>query len=322
MSNCICKINNPEYKTKMAGFDFDWTLVNPKEDRNIPKDVDDWEWYHPSIPDKMKLLVELDYMIVIFTNQSKTWKHEQIKNVMTSLNIDCFIVIATKKNIYKPNAELYNNFIKEYEMKYKKKFEIDKTKSFYVGDALGRKTDFSDSDAQFALNIGIDYLSPEEYFNIKYEFDKESIDNGEKLKINELKQYLIIMIGYPGSGKSSIANYIKNENTNFKIISGDTYKTESKMKKQCKLELQNKHSVIIDATNSSNKKREMFINIAKEHNISNDNIYLIEINCGLNDAYKRNKTRPSNFQIPRIAYNVYKKYYQKNNISELKYLLL
>lgn len=318
MSSCIYKINNPEYKNKMAGFDFDWTLVNPKEDANFPKDVNDWEWYYPSIPDKLKLLSELDYMIVIFTNQSKTWKHDQIKNVMTSLNIDCFIVIATKKNIYKPNIELYNNFIKESEMTHK----IDKSKSFYVGDAIGRKTDFSDSDSKFALNIGIDYLSPEEYFNIKYEFDKKIIDNNEKLKFKELEQYLIIMIGYPGSGKSSIANYIQKVNTNFKTISGDTYKTESKMKKQCKLELQNKHSVIIDATNSSNKKREIFINIAKEYNIPSDNIYLIEINCGLNEAYKRNKTRPSDFQIPRIAYHVYKKYYQKNNISKLNYLLL
>ena len=46
----------------------------------------------------------------------------------------------------------------------------DKNKSFYVGDALGRKEDWSDVDKKFAENIGIKYYSPDEIFattNIK-----------------------------------------------------------------------------------------------------------------------------------------------------------
>ena len=50
------------------------------------------------------------------------------------------------------------------------KEEINMKKSFYCGDAAGRpKTadhnkDFSDSDRKFAINVGIDFHTPEEFF--------------------------------------------------------------------------------------------------------------------------------------------------------------
>ena len=55
----------------------------------------------------------------------------------------------------------------------KKKWEgrIDLGKCFYVGDAAGRcksgvrrKKDWSDSDKKFAINIGIEFYTPEEFF--------------------------------------------------------------------------------------------------------------------------------------------------------------
>ncbi|GMG21283.1 unnamed protein product [Ambrosiozyma monospora] len=41
---------------------------------------------------------------------------------------------------------------------------IDMEKSFYVGDAAGRKSDFSDSDKKFAENVGLKFYTPEEFF--------------------------------------------------------------------------------------------------------------------------------------------------------------
>ena len=41
---------------------------------------------------------------------------------------------------------------------------INKSESFFVGDALGRKYDFADSDKMFAKNIGILYFPPEDIF--------------------------------------------------------------------------------------------------------------------------------------------------------------
>lgn len=49
-------------------------------------------------------------MIVIFTNQSKKWKHDQIKLAMSSLDIPIFIVVATEKVDYKPNKHYLMRF--------------------------------------------------------------------------------------------------------------------------------------------------------------------------------------------------------------------
>ena len=137
-------------------------------------------------------------MIVIFTNQSKDWKIEQIRLVATSLNIPIFIVVATDKCDYKPNPILLNVLIESN--------KINKDKSFFVGDALGRKSDFSDSDKVFAENIGIPYYCPEEVFHVKQE-----IIEIPAIPLSDEKQ-IIIMMGYPGSGKSTIAkNICKNE---------------------------------------------------------------------------------------------------------------
>ena len=37
--------------------------------------------------------------------------------------------------------------------------------SFYVGDSAGRNNDAGDADIKFALNIGIKYYTPDEYYD-------------------------------------------------------------------------------------------------------------------------------------------------------------
>ena len=108
MPPTIYNLNNAVHREKMAAFDYDWTLVSPKDGKTFPSNVDDWEWLYPTIPEKIKSYYDDEFMIVIFTNQSKDWKHEQIKLVAGSLNIPIFIVVATEKCDYKPNPILLN----------------------------------------------------------------------------------------------------------------------------------------------------------------------------------------------------------------------
>ena len=158
MSPIIYNLNNAIYKKNMAAFDYDWTLVKPLEDKILPKDINDWMWLSSDVQEKLKKYHDDDYMIVIFTNQSKMWKCEQIRYVMEIINIPIFIVISMDKEEYKPNPYMFNYFLNDN--------TIDYEKSFFVGDALGREKDFADSDKLFAENINVKCLSPEIFFNL------------------------------------------------------------------------------------------------------------------------------------------------------------
>ena len=298
MPPTIYNVNNAIVRDKMAGFDYDWTLVSPKESKTFPSNIDDWIWLYPNIPEKIKSYYEDGFMIVIFTNQSKLWKHEQIQIVVKSLNIPIFIVVATEKSDYKPNPILFNILIRNN--------KINKDKSFFIGDALGRKSDFSDSDKVFAENIGIPYYCPEQIFHVKNEIMEIPI-----IPLSD-DQQIIIMVGYPGSGKSTIAKNICN-NENFIYIEGDLYKTSRKMIKASIDHIIEKKSVVFDATHSSSKKRKEYIELGKKYNCK---VVCIHVSTSLEIAYKRNKLRNYEKYVPKIAYSVYTKNYEEPNENE------
>jgi bifunctional polynucleotide phosphatase/kinase len=293
----IININNAIYKSKMASFDYDWTLVCPNDDKIFPKNIDDWKLLFDTIIDKLNSYYNNEYMLVIFTNQSKEWKIKQIQNFCKSLNLPIFIVIAFKdKSIYKPNKKLFEAFIKDN--------YIDLNNSFYVGDALGRSGDWSNTDKLFANNIGIDCYAPEDIFYKQVLYSIPDIELSDNLET-------IIMVGYPGSGKTTIANSIKNKKENYSIISGDVCKTIPKIIKSMKELFKLNNNIIIDATNSSIKKRKNYIELSKNYNY---NVKCIYVSTDMNESLKRNNLRKK--PVPKIAYSVYKKYFEIPSIEE------
>lgn len=299
INNSSTKIYYNINSNKIASFDFDWTLVKPKDNRKFPKSVDDWEWLFPNIPSIIKQLYNDGHIIVIFTNQSKEWKKEQIINVCKTLDIPIYIAIAFDKIYYKPNIDIYEKITE-------KIGQIDKINSFFVGDALGRKDDFADSDKVFAENIGIKCYSPEDIF---YKSNKNTIEFIvlPDIPLEKNKKEVIIMVGYPGSGKSTIADNISKENENYICIKGDEFKTSKAMIK--KASEYSEKSIIFDATNGSRKKREEYIQFAKKYDYQV--IKCIYVTTSLEDSYQRNKQRPEEKQVPRIAYSVYKKHFEE-----------
>ena len=303
MAPSIFKINGAQMKAKIAAFDYDWTLVCPKEGKTFPKDVDDWTWLYPCIPDQLKRYNEEGYCVVIFTNQSKQWKVDQIQTVAQSLEIPLFIVVATEKADYKPNPILYEALVDP--------STVDKTTSFFVGDALGRKGDFADSDKVFAENVGLKCYSPEEFFVVKHGQGQEHTHEVPALNLSGSKQ-VIIMVGYPGSGKSSVAKKVC-EDERFVLIQGDVHKTSAKMIKAAGAYVSEGKSIVFDATNSSCKKRYEYIGFARKHDYE---IVCVHVSTSLDEAYKRNKLRDPENQVPKIAYSVYTKYFEPPTADE------
>jgi len=301
MAPIIYNLNDAAFRSKMIGLDYDWTLVNPKGGQTFPKNVDDWIWYSPTVPDKLKRYYDDGYMLVVFTNQSKSWKDEQIKLVMSTLNIPLFVVVNRDKCDYKPNIISYNTLFIDN--------EIDKTLSFFIGDALGRKTDFADSDKVFAENIGIPYVSPEQVF-LTNSFEKYDVSH-----IQIHVPTIIIMMGYPGSGKTTFANNICNDtDKQLAHIKGDDYKSNTpKMLKASLEHIKTKSSIIFDATNSSIKKRKLYIEHAKKHDYT---VVCVHMSFPLDVSYKRSNMRQEGKTVPKIAFSVYKKHYEEPTESE------
>jgi len=288
----IKNLNKAVIKEKIAGFDYDWTIVNPKGGKTFPSGSDDWEWFTEEVPAIIRGYHEKGFTIVVFTNQTKMWKVTQINDVCETLRIPMFICIATEKCDHKPNTIMFDTLIEGH--------TYNREESFFVGDALGRPSDFSDSDKVFAETLGLKWLSPESIFMTKA-FVVSVVPAFRDPEI-------IIMVGYPGSGKTSIASKICSSGK-YIHVKGDDFKSNTpKMIKSCTVHIPYERSIVFDATNSSIKKRKLYIDFANRYGYP---VRCIHVNVSLGDSYKRNKCRSDKKQVPKIAYSVYNKHFEE-----------
>jgi bifunctional polynucleotide phosphatase/kinase len=286
------KLNSFRIRSNVAAFDYDHTLVKPKSGGTFPKDVDDWMFLQESVPIVLEQLYKKGYALVIFTNQTKDWKIKQIENVLTSLNLPIMAVIATTKETQKPSTAMYDTYLKSDKLKL--------SECFFVGDALGRPNDWSDTDKQFAEAIGFQVKTPEELFV-------------PETKGTNSSQEIVVLIGYPGSGKSHFANCFYGINKNYVVLHGDQYKTSTKMISVAKPLIESGKSIVFDATNPTIEKRKEYINLAKKYNLF---IRCIHITTSMEESLLRNNSRPSEQIVPKIAYYVYKKKFEEPTMSE------
>jgi len=137
-------------------FDLDGTLVKTKSRHVFPRYVADYEF----LPNVIKKLTDLKRPIIIITNQggrNKRLINARLQKIYTDLlklrpDITMFVAHAYDK-YRKPNTGIWDEYISAYS-----------TNPIFIGDALGREGDFSDSDALFAKNIGATIITPEEFF--------------------------------------------------------------------------------------------------------------------------------------------------------------
>ena len=296
MAPHIIKIGKFRLREKMAMFDYDWTLVKPISNGTFSKSLDDWRWITEKVPEILQKYYDKGYCIVIISNQTRNTKMklQQITNVLSTLPIPSLIAVGYEDIDKKPNRTMFDII--------KKNKKIDMNKSFYVGDALGRQGDGSDSDKKFAENINIKQIySPDDLF---------TITNDKKIIIKPYdKQEIIVLVGYPGSGKTTIANTFDSKT--YMVINGDIFKTSKKMIKESEKYIKNNYSIIFDATNPSIEKRKEYIDFANSKNIP---IRCINVETDITTAMFRNNKRDK--VIPKITYYVFRKKYVKPTIEE------
>ena len=325
--NNVLYIENGSKYLKIAGFDLDHTLIKSKNGKVHPKDKEDYELCFPNIKEKLKKLNENKYRIVIFTNQSSMDKEEKkelilsrilnyVKEMGVEIPIDIYIS-CKGDHCRKPNTGMWDFCMRD--------LEIDIKNSFFVGDAGGRninpqtrKKDFSCSDRMFASNVGIKFYTPEKYFQPNIYKNKEVFvmpklwttfeKTQPKLDIKDIGDCeVVILIGAPGSGKSTISNTL----IDFKLVSQDILKYKSKCLKTMDSLLKKGEKVLIDNTNPKRDKRQEYIDIAKKHkkkicaitiNITKEqSMFLVNYRC------KKNKS----IKIPDVAIHLFYKNFEK-----------
>ena len=275
--------NNSTFQNKnVILFDIFWSIIKPNDGRKKFENKDDWKWLRTSVPHILQELSEtMQIVFLIDINSNQKWIFELVKDVCTELNIPIIVLCAYNKKYHKPNTFLFKSIFST----------IHKRNSFMVAISGGKRI-IEGINKEFADTIGILLKTPEDIFP----FDDIKEITGNYENTDKTEKEVVIMVGMPGSGKST---FCKNNLPNYHLICGDTYKTQKKMLEQAKKYIENT-SVIFDGTNGTTKKRQTYIDFAQKHDC---NVKCIWINRQVDTAYeqiKRRKVEGGNY-IPQIV---------------------
>ncbi|XP_032446323.1 bifunctional polynucleotide phosphatase/kinase isoform X1 [Xiphophorus hellerii] len=330
---------------KIAGFDIDGCIITTKSGKVFPTAPDDWKILYPEIQPRLASLLKKGYKVVFFTNQLGIARGKlipevfksKVEDILTTLQLPVQVFVASGPGVYrKPVMGMWNHLCE----KANDGVAVDKTQSFYVGDAAGRpenwapgkkKKDFSCSDRLFALNIGLQFYTPEEYFlgwkSAPYslpDFDPRKLDSSCRLfdppsaSLICTKTEVIVAVGYPAAGKSSFFHtHIVPKG--YVYVNRDTLGSWQNCVSACERALKEGRSVAVDNTNPDRESRKRYLDMAKAAGVSCRCFFFT---ATLEQAKHNNRFRemaPSNSKHAKVndmVFHSYKKNFVAPNLSE------
>ncbi|KAG9230469.1 polynucleotide kinase 3 phosphatase [Amylocarpus encephaloides] len=346
----LIQIASETQRKKVAAFDFDSTLIQTSSGKKFASDSNDWKWWHPSVPGRLRMLhAEEGYRIVVISNQgglslnadSKAPKSKvptfkaKVSAVFNQLDMPISIYAATGKDIYrKPRSGMWSELLDDYDIH---SDDLDLEHSVFVGDAGGRHAgagkpkDFSCSDRNFAGNLGLRFHTPEEFFlneeprpftrtfepsNYLSEPAAEAVASFSKMN----DQDLIIFCGSPGAGKSTF--YWRNLGPiGYARVNQDILKTREKCLKVAEEYLKEGKSVVIDNTNADSEVRGKWVQLASTYSVPIRCVHFTATTqlCEHNDVV-RALNKPMNPEkrtvLPSLAFKGFASRYQAPTLSE------
>ncbi|XP_071811636.1 uncharacterized protein F21D5.5-like isoform X1 [Apostichopus japonicus] len=277
--------------SNVAAFDIDGTIITTSSGKVFPRDINDWRIYLPETYGRLKQLKADGYKVVFFTNQLGIGRgklklgdfKKKLSKILMKLGIPIQVFIATGSGMYrKPCLGMWEFF----QEKRNDDIMVDLASSIFVGDAAGRpadwvpkrKKDFSCSDRLFALNVGLPFKTPEEFFQGKKKapFNLPSFDPRSPVtrpllepstELPASSQEVLLMVGFPASGKST---FVKKHllQHNYVHVNRDMMGTWQKCVTACQASLKKGLSVAIDNTNPDVEARKRYIDCAKNAGVA------------------------------------------------------
>ncbi|KAM6932659.1 bifunctional polynucleotide phosphatase/kinase [Lycodopsis pacificus] len=274
---------------KIAGFDIDGCIITTKSGKVFPTAPDDWKILYPEIQPRLASLLKRGYKVVFFTNQMGIARGKlkpevfksKVEDILAALQLPVQVFVSTSPGLYRKPVMGMWNYLCE---KANDGVTVDKTQTFYVGDAAGRpenwapgrkKKDFSCSDRLFALNIGLQFHTPEEYFlgwkSAPYSlpsFDPRKLDSTAGLLdppsacLTSSRPEVIVAVGFPASGKSTFfqTHVIPK---GYVYVNRDTLGSWQSCVSACERALKEGRSVVVDNTNPDPDSRKRYVDVAK-----------------------------------------------------------
>lgn len=275
------KIINPiSNMIKIAGFDFDWTLICPKSSNTFCLNKDDWKFLYEDVEDVLTKYYKDGYYIVIVTYQSRDYKIEMLNNFVKKFEFPICVIIGDKTSK------------KDFDISEWIHAKIDYENSFYCGDADGEKGSWSDMDRVFAARNNLKFYNPSEIFG--KDRPDATFEFSSNIDIYSINEYdVVIMCGSPGSGKST---FVKNYAKEFEVISSDAFKSNTnKMKKLFKELISENKKIVVDSCNATNKNRMNWIDL-----LHGKSYVIVYLDVDKKVAIDRNSKRQNN-KVPMMA---------------------
>ncbi|KAM7330909.1 hypothetical protein ACRRTK_010098 [Alexandromys fortis] len=339
-------------RSKVAAFDLDGTLITTRSGKVFPTSPSDWRILYPEIPKKLQELDTEGYKLVIFTNQMGIGRGKlpaevfksKVEAVLEKLGVPFQVLVATHAGLNrKPVSGMWDHLQEQAN----EGMPISISDSIFVGvvdrvtlltDAAGRpanwapgrkKKDFSCADRLFALNIGLRFATPEEFF-LKWTaagfelpaFDPRTVSSAGPLYIPESSILLspnpevVVTVGFPGAGKSTFvqehllpAGYVH--------INRDTLGSWQRCVSSCQAALRQGKQVVIDNTNPDVPSRARYIQCARDAGVP---CRCFNFCASLEQARHNNRFRemtdPSHAPVSDMVMFSYRKQFEPPTLAE------
>lgn len=312
---------DPRPSTKVAFYDLDGTIVRPKNNKTFPSKTDEYDFEflfstppragHLSVTQRIRQQHREDgFCIVIITNQKQTpssaksglatWK-KKMSYIAAAIDVPMRVFAALGDDGYrKPRLGMWEEFV----TRWNGGLTVDCEKSFFVGDAAGRKKyrDHQDTDLKWALNAGIGFYTPEEYFlarDKEYEIpvrpwspsalapapslkglvaepkdemvtvELAAIDNETMVRTllggdltRSNRPEIVLFVGAPASGKTFLFNRVFAP-AGYVHVNQDTLRTRDKCLRIVSDTVTLAQSCVVDNTNRDRATRKHYIDLAR-----------------------------------------------------------